>query len=140
MSQDSTLPVSPKPKSQKSGPLDKFPAEVREAHARFLANGDVDSLDTVVLAVVRDHQPAHARTPEFLKLADSDKLMGSLGFDSLALAEIYATTSYYLQHRSSVDDYLKERQQGHDRLRQLNESRSDPAGLRERLLKRKPQS
>ena len=88
MSQDSTLPVSPKPKSQKSGPLDKFPAEVREAHARFLASGDVDSLDTVVLAVVRDHQPAHARTPESLKLADSDKLMGSLGFDSLALAEI----------------------------------------------------
>ena len=61
-------------------------------------------------------------------------------YPSLALADIYATISYYLQHRSSVDDYLKERQQEHDRVRQLNESRSDPAGLRERLLKRKPQS
>ena len=57
-------------------------------------------------------------------------------YPSLALADIYATISYYLQHRSSVDDYLKERQQEHDRVRQLNESRSDPAGLRERLLKR----
>jgi hypothetical protein len=32
-------------------------------------------------------------------------------YPSLALADIYATISYYLQHRSSVDDYLKERQQ-----------------------------
>jgi uncharacterized protein (DUF433 family) len=57
-------------------------------------------------------------------------------FPSLRLADIYATISYYLQHRSSVDDYLKGRQQEHDRVRQLNESRSDPADLRERLLKR----
>ena len=61
-------------------------------------------------------------------------------YPSLALADIYATISYYLQHRTSVDDYLKERQQEHDRVRQLNESRSDPAGLRERLLKRKSRS
>lgn len=88
MAQDSTSPTPSKPKSPKSGPLDKFSVEVREAHARFLANGDVDALDTVVLAVVRDHQPAHARTPESVKLNDSDKLMGELGFDSLALAEI----------------------------------------------------
>ena len=88
MAQDSTPPSSANPKSQKSGPLDKFPAGVREAHARFLASGDVDALDTVVLAVVRDHQPAHARGPESVKLADSDKLIGELGFDSLALAEI----------------------------------------------------
>jgi len=60
-------------------------------------------------------------------------------YPSLALSDIYATISYYLRHRTSVDDYLKERQQEHDRARQLNESRSDPAGLRERLLKRNPQ-
>jgi uncharacterized protein (DUF433 family) len=61
-------------------------------------------------------------------------------YPSLALADIYATISYYLQHRSSVDGYLRERQQEHDRVRQLNESRSDPAGLRERLLKRNPRT
>ena len=59
-------------------------------------------------------------------------------YPSLALANIYGTISYYLRHRSSVDNYLKEQQQAHDRVRQLNESRSDPAGLRERLLKRNP--
>jgi uncharacterized protein (DUF433 family) len=61
-------------------------------------------------------------------------------YPSLALPDIYATISYYLQHRSSVDDYMKERRQEHDRVRQINESRSGPAGLRERLLKRNPQS
>jgi len=61
-------------------------------------------------------------------------------YPSLALADIYATISFYLQNRSSVDDYLKERQQRHDRVRQLNESRCDPSGLRERLMKRTPQT
>ena len=57
-------------------------------------------------------------------------------YPSLALSEIYATISYYLQHRDSVDSYLLERGREHGRVRQLNESRADPAGLRERLLKR----
>lgn len=59
-------------------------------------------------------------------------------YPSLALMDIYATISYYLQHRTSVDEFLKDRQQEHDRVRQGNESRVDPAGLRERLLKRNP--
>jgi uncharacterized protein (DUF433 family) len=59
-------------------------------------------------------------------------------YPSLGLSEIYATIGYYLQHRDSVDAYLQERGREHDRVRQLNESRTDPAGLRERLLKRQP--
>jgi len=76
---------APKPAAN---PLAKFPSAVRDAHKRFLDNGDIESLDLVVLAVVRDHQPSHLRatTPE--KLADEAKLMADLGFDSLALAEI----------------------------------------------------
>src|SRR6266566_1818651 len=53
-------------------------------------------------------------------------------YPSLALSDIYATISYYLQHRNSVDDYLNERRQQHNRVRQQNESRSDPAGVRQR--------
>src|SRR3990172_13227473 len=44
-------------------------------------------------------------------------------YPSLGLPDIYATISYYLRHRTSVEDYLKGRQQEHDRVRQLNESR-----------------
>src|SRR5215471_13964985 len=55
-------------------------------------------------------------------------------YPSLLLADIYAAISYYLRHRDSVDDYLKDRQREHHQIRQLNESRSDSAGLRERLV------
>src|SRR5690242_12657938 len=61
-------------------------------------------------------------------------------YPSLALSDIYATIGYYLQHRNSVDNYVNERKLDHDRVRQQNESRSDPAGVREPLLKRNPQS
>lgn len=87
MKQENPLPSPGGPKPPKS-PLDKFAPEVREAHARFLATGDVDALDTVVLAIVRDHQPAHARATTPAALPDSARLIGDLSFDSLALAEI----------------------------------------------------
>ena len=61
-------------------------------------------------------------------------------YPSLPLSEIYATTSYYLRHRDSADEYLRERQLERDQVRRRNESLSDPAGLRERLLKRNPKS
>jgi uncharacterized protein (DUF433 family) len=57
-------------------------------------------------------------------------------YPSLALSDIYATISYYLQHRNAVDAYVTDRKREHDQVRQLNEARSDPAGVRERLLKR----
>lgn len=59
-------------------------------------------------------------------------------YPSLALSEIYATIGYYLQHRDSVEAYLRERGSEQDQVRRLNESRTDPAGLRERLLQRRP--
>ncbi|RFC45808.1 MAG: Acyl carrier protein [Verrucomicrobia bacterium] len=77
-------PASPPP----SNPLAKFPSAVRAAQAHFLATGDVNSLDSVVLAVVLDHQPSVARKPEAEPPADSARLIEDLGFDSLALAEI----------------------------------------------------
>jgi acyl carrier protein len=88
MASDNTPSAPAKPKPVKSGPLDKFPAAVRDAHARFLATGDIDALDTVVLAIVRDHQPAEARAATPAAPPDSALLIGDLGFDSLALAEI----------------------------------------------------
>lgn len=81
----SSVPAKPRPKAH---PLAKFPSAVRDAHARFLATRDVDALDIVVFAIIRDHQPAEARakTPEVLP--DEARLIEDLGFDSLALAEI----------------------------------------------------
>ena len=86
-----SLPTSGSLSQSTRNPLAKFPADIRDAHARFLSDGDVAALDTVVLAVVLDHQPKSAPTAGLspsAKPADSARLMADLGFDSLALAEI----------------------------------------------------
>ena len=45
----STLPTTSTPAA-----LARFPAGVRDAFAHFLAVGDLEALDTVLFAVVRD--------------------------------------------------------------------------------------
>ncbi|CAM2806312.1 acyl carrier protein [Rariglobus hedericola] len=89
MSDDSTTPPSaPAPKPVKRSPLEKFSLSVRDAHTRFMTTGDVEALDLVVLAIVHDHQPMQVRAASPADLSNSAKLIGDLGFDSLALAEI----------------------------------------------------
>lgn len=58
-------------------------------------------------------------------------------FDSLTLSEVYATISYYLQHREEVDSYLAQRVQQNEELRRNVESRVDQTGIRGRLLARR---
>ena len=53
------------------------------------------------------------------------------------LADIYSVIGYYLRRRAHVDAYLQERHQQADQVRQQNEARHDPAGIRERLLGRR---
>jgi len=85
----SDLPPQPQQTSTAArNPLAKFPASIRAAHERFLATKDAADLDTVVLAIVLDHQPGHARGSGEITAPDTARLMADLGFDSLALAEI----------------------------------------------------
>jgi uncharacterized protein (DUF433 family) len=58
-------------------------------------------------------------------------------YPSLNLADVYAVIGYYLQRRSDVEEYLHRRQRQADEVRQQNEARSDPRGIRERLLARR---
>ena len=81
-------PPAARPPAPPRSPLAKFPASIRAAHERFLATGDVEDLDRVVIAVVLDHQPTHAKKTGELTAPDTARLMADLGFDSLALAEI----------------------------------------------------
>ncbi|HXC01425.1 MAG TPA: acyl carrier protein [Opitutaceae bacterium] len=79
------MPISPTTSAH--APLARFPAEVRDAFAHFLAAGDVSALDTVLFAVIRDFLPRKnpvATGP----LPDNARLIEDLGFDSLAIAEI----------------------------------------------------
>ena len=57
-------------------------------------------------------------------------------YPALALADVYAVISYYLQNRANVEAYLHERQAFAAEVRKQNEARFNAQGIRERLLAR----
>ena len=57
-------------------------------------------------------------------------------FDVLDLADVYAVISYYLHHRTEVEEYMAQNQQEGDRIRAEQERRFPSTGMRERLLAR----
>jgi uncharacterized protein (DUF433 family) len=58
-------------------------------------------------------------------------------YPSLNLADVYATIAFYLKHQSEVEVYLRQRRQQSQEIREMNQARFDPQGLRDRLLARK---
>jgi uncharacterized protein (DUF433 family) len=58
-------------------------------------------------------------------------------YSSLQLADVYSVIGYYLRHTAEVDAYLQQRHQQRETVRQQNEGRFDPHGVRERLLARR---
>ncbi len=58
-------------------------------------------------------------------------------YPSVPLADIYSVIGYYLGRRAEVEAYLQDRHQQAIQVRQQNEARSDPVGIRERLLGRR---
>jgi uncharacterized protein (DUF433 family) len=59
-------------------------------------------------------------------------------YPSLDLADVYSVISFYLRRRSEVSDYLAQRQQQAQIMREENERRFDPHGIRDRLIARRP--
>jgi uncharacterized protein (DUF433 family) len=60
-------------------------------------------------------------------------------YPSLQLADVYSVIGYFLDHQEEIAAYLKGRQGQADSVRQENESRFDPVGVRARLLARRRQ-
>ena len=58
-------------------------------------------------------------------------------YPSLQLADVYSVIGYYLRHIAEVDAYLQQRHKQWETVRQQNEARFDPHGVRERLLARR---
>ena len=58
-------------------------------------------------------------------------------YPSLHLADVYSVIGYYLRHTTEVGVYLQQRHQQRETVRQQNEARFDPHGVRERLLARR---
>src|SRR5438034_1088777 len=59
-------------------------------------------------------------------------------YPSVPVADIYAVVGYYLHHQAEVDSYLAQRRRQADLVRQHNEMLHNPAGVRQRLLARRP--
>jgi hypothetical protein len=57
-------------------------------------------------------------------------------YPSLALADVYAVISYYLNERTEVDAYLRQERQRSEQVREQNERQFDLIGVREHLLAR----
>jgi uncharacterized protein (DUF433 family) len=58
-------------------------------------------------------------------------------YPSLRLAEVYSVIGYVLNHTEEVEAYLRDRQCLAEAVRLENESRFDPAGVRDRFLARR---
>jgi uncharacterized protein (DUF433 family) len=57
-------------------------------------------------------------------------------YPSLSLADVYTALGYYLRHHAEADAYLQRRREHAAQVRQENEARFPPAGVRDRLLAR----
>ena len=58
-------------------------------------------------------------------------------YPSLNLADVYLVIGYYLRRPLDVEAYLGKREGQAEAVRNLNESRFDPEGVRDRLLARR---
>jgi uncharacterized protein (DUF433 family) len=81
------------------------------------------TLDTVVTA--------------FLERATAEEIVEQ--YPSLQLADVYSVIGYYLRRKAEVDVYLQARQQRAAEVRQENERRFNPIGIRDRLMVRRTQ-
>jgi uncharacterized protein (DUF433 family) len=63
----------------------------------------------------------------------------AIQFSVLSLEDIYSTIAYYLNHRQELDNYLEQRNQQAQQLRQQLTQKHNLVDLRERLLTRQSQ-
>ena len=70
-----------------NNPLEKlarYAPEVRDAYVRYSETGDVEAVQIVIMAMVREHLPKRSDAP----ILDEQRLIEDLGYDSLAVAEV----------------------------------------------------
>ena len=58
-------------------------------------------------------------------------------YPSLTLADVYSVIGYYLRRSAEVETYLQQRKTRAQAVREQNELRFHPGGLRDRLLARR---
>jgi len=100
--------------------VDPMPLQINEDGVILIGNTRVP-LDTVVNAYERG--------------SSAEEIARQ--YSALQLSDVYAAIAYYLRHPAEVAAYLHERTQHAAAVRQENEARCPPDGLRERLQARR---
>jgi uncharacterized protein (DUF433 family) len=91
-----------------------------DTHGVIRVGGTRVTLDTVIYA--------------FRQGATPEEIVSR--FTTLQLADVYAVISYYLQNQDEIDQYLQEREQEAQQIREELDARFNLVGVRERLLGR----
>jgi uncharacterized protein (DUF433 family) len=91
-----------------------------DTHGVIRVGGTRVTLDTVVYA--------------FQQGATPDEIVDR--YPAITLTDVYATIAYYLLNREEVEAYLRASEELAQKIREENEARWPPEGVRERLLAR----
>lgn len=88
-----------------------------------------------VLRVGKTRVPLDTVVYAFNQGASAEEIV--MSYPSLELGDVYAVVNYYLHNRTEVDAYLSQREAESSRIRNENEKRFPPKGIRARLLARR---
>jgi uncharacterized protein (DUF433 family) len=104
-----------------------LPLEAQSPPLRINADG--------VILVGNTRVPLETVVFTFNRGATAEEILQQ--YPTLTLTDIYLVIGYYLQYRAEVDDYIRQQREESARIRQENETRFDPNGIRERLMARR---
>jgi uncharacterized protein (DUF433 family) len=114
---------------------------------KYVVSGDEDMAVPAITELI----PLHVDADDVIRVSGTRVMLDTLvaafsegataeeitqQYPALNLADVYSVIGYYLRHPAEVQSYLRQRQERAGTVRQQNESRFDPAGVRERLLLR----
>jgi uncharacterized protein (DUF433 family) len=94
---------------------------ISDADGRLRVSGTRITLDTVVSA--------------FGDGATAEEIVQQ--YPSLRLGDVYAILTFYIRRRPDMDAYVRQRRRDAEAVREENEVRFDPRGIRRKLLTRR---
>lgn len=87
--------------------------------------------DDGVIRVGKTRVPLETVVYVFNRGATAEEIVQQ--YPALLLSDVYLVIGYYLQNRAEVDAYIHKQRREAEQVRQENETRFDPVGVRERL-------
>lgn len=94
----------------------------------------IESADGVV-RIAGTRVPLETVISAFQQGATSEEIAQQ--YSSLELADVYEAIAFYLRRQPEVDEHMRQAQKQSDAVQRAHEARSNPDGIRQRLLARR---